>query len=83
MSGRVPVAEVEYDAATGRKRLRPANDTDTAEAAPSPVHRGAAAGDAAANLETTAALHAMAKTLPNHAPTASKGESVEKFCREV
>lgn len=54
---------MENDAATGPKRRRPAKDTDAAEVAPRPAQRGAVAGDATANLETAAAVQAMAKTL--------------------
>lgn len=64
MGGCVPVAEVEYDEATGPKRWRPAKDTDTAEAEARPAHRGAVAGDATVNLETAAALQAMARLKP-------------------
>jgi hypothetical protein len=71
MGVRIPV---EYDAATGRKRRCPAKDT--MEAAPSPAERGTVAGAAAANMETAAALHAMARTL---LPTASTSGSVERF----
>jgi hypothetical protein len=73
MGVRIPV---EYDAATGRKRRRPAKDTDTMEAVLSLAGRGTVAGAAAANMEMAAALHAMARTLLT---TASTSGSVERF----
>ena len=66
------MAEVERDADT-RRRLALEKDREEREAAaPSLTEMGAAAGEVAANLETAAALHAMARTLP----TASTGEGV-------
>ena len=55
---------MERDAATGAKRRprAPAKESEEA-AAPSLAGTGAAAGEPAANLETAAALHAMARTL--------------------
>lgn len=76
------MAEVERDAATGRRRPLEKDRDEREAAAPSLTEMGAAGGEAAANLETAAALHAMARTLP----TASTGEDVrthegEGFCR--
>jgi len=66
------VAEVERDAATERRRPLEKDREEREAAAPSLTEMGAAAGEVAANLETAAALHAMARTLP----TASTGEGV-------
>ena len=68
---------MERDAATGAKRRprAPAKESEEA-AAPSLAGTGAAAGEAAANLETAAALHAMARSLEPyyyHQPRASTG----------
>lgn len=52
------------DAATGRRRPMEKDREEQEEAAPSLTEMGAAAGEAAANLETAAAVHAMARTLP-------------------
>lgn len=77
-AGSVPAAEVERDAATGPKRRprAPAKESEEAAAAPSLAGTGAAAGEAAANLETAAALHAMARTLllPPTASEHGRGE---------
>jgi hypothetical protein len=84
-SGSVPAAEVERDAAMGPKRQPRAlpKERDEAAAAPAPslAGTGAAAGEAAANLETAAALHAMARTL-YYPPTASEQRARGGFCRE-
>ena len=66
---------MERDAATGAKRRprAPAKESEEA-AAPSLAGTGAAAGEPAANLETAAALHAMARSLEPyyyHQPPAS------------
>lgn len=66
------MAEVERDVATGRRRPLEKDREEREAAAPSLTETGAAAGEAAANLQTAAALHAMARTLP----TASTGEGV-------
>jgi hypothetical protein len=68
------VAEVERDAATGRRCSLEKDREEREAAAPSLTEMGAAAGEVAANLETAAALHAMARTLPT--TTASTGEGV-------
>jgi hypothetical protein len=78
-AGSVPAAEVERDAATGPKRRprAPAKESEEA-AAPSLAGTGAAAGEAAANLETAAALHAMARTLllpPTASEHGARGEA--------